>query len=373
MRVLISGYYGFGNVGDEAVLQSMVQGLRRVDPSIEITVLSVVPQLTKELNQVNAIHRFDWKKIFFTMLRTDVFVSGGGTLLQNATSTRSFLYYIGLILLAKFMRKRVVIFAQGFGPLKGIFSRTLARMVLNRVDLITLRDRVSYREIARLGVRKPKIYVTADPSLILKTPPVKEGQKVLGLEGVRSGRPLLGIAVRDVPRNKEEKIYKSLAQVIDWLAQEHKYSPVFVLFQCPQDMQETSKVINHMQEKSSVIFRMCRPEEMLALISNFDLLIGMRLHSLIFAAMNQVPMLGIAYDPKVRSFMKKIEQRCLSLNEGSDHRHLKVILEKIHKNKREIASLLRAKKKGIFDQASLNFSVFADYLKPRPKLQETKK
>ena len=83
MRILLSGYYGFGNVGDESILQSIIQGLRRVDPKIEITVLSVFPQMTREFNRVDAIDRFDWRKIFSAMLKTDVFVSGGGTLFQN--------------------------------------------------------------------------------------------------------------------------------------------------------------------------------------------------------------------------------------------------------------------------------------------------
>lgn len=373
MKVLLSGYYGFGNVGDESVLQSIIQGLRNFDPKVEITVLSVLPQLTKELNRVNSINRFDLLRIFFKMLKTDVFMSGGGTLMQNVTSTRSFFYYIGLILLAKLMLKKVVVFAQGFGPLKGGFSRGLARLILNRVDLITLRDRVSYNEIFKLGIKRPKIYVTADPSLILKTPPVVEGHKVLGLEGVRSGRPLLGIAVRSIPGSKEDKFYKSLAEVIDWLSQKYKYAPVFVLFQCPQDMHETSRVINYMQEKSSVIFRMCRPQEMLSLVSNFDLLIGMRLHSLIFSAMSHVPMLGLSYDPKIRAFMKKIDQPCLNVNEGLVSQKLKTALEKILADKEKVRINLEAKRKGVYDQALLNFDIFFEHFKHRRKLQKIKK
>ncbi|MEE8638769.1 MAG: polysaccharide pyruvyl transferase family protein, partial [Candidatus Margulisiibacteriota bacterium] len=151
------------------------------------------------------------------------------------------------------------------------------------------------------------------------------------------------------------------------------YAPVFVLFQCPQDMHETSRVINYMQEKSSVIFRMCRPQEMLSLVSQFDLLIGMRLHSLIFSAMSQVPMLGISYDPKIRAFMKKIDQPCLNVNEGLVSQKLRTVLEKILADKEKVRINLEAKRKGAYDQALLNFDIFFDHLKPGRKLQKTKK
>ena len=108
MKVLLSGYYGFGNVGDESVLQAIIQGLRDGNPDIKITVLSATPKITKELNGVNAIHRNNWLKIITRMLKTNVFISGGGTLFQNVTSTRSLYYYLSLILLAKIFFKKVM-------------------------------------------------------------------------------------------------------------------------------------------------------------------------------------------------------------------------------------------------------------------------
>ncbi len=370
MKVLISGYYGFGNVGDDSVLQAIVQGLRDYDPKINITALSRSPKLTRELEGVNSIDRYAWGRIFLKMLRTNVFISGGGTLLQNVTSNRSFLYYISLIILAKVMRKKTIVMAQGFGPLQGRFFRTLARIVLNRVDLITVRDRDSFEEIRKLGIKRPKLYLSGDPSAILKVPKAEIGKMILSLEAIRTGKPLLGIAVRSVPRKEEEKLYQALSEAVDWLSREHNYSPVFILFQCPEDMSETSMVLNNMQEKSSVVFRMCRPDEMLSLVSNFDLLIGMRLHSLIFAAMNSVPMLGISYDPKVEAFMKMIDQPCLRVGEDITGQGIIEALEKILARKKETRAELDQKLKELHDQAALNFRLFFNYFKPRRKLKK---
>lgn len=305
------------------------------------------------------------------MLRTNVFVSGGGTLFQNVTSNRSFLYYIALIVLAKFFRKKIVILAQGFGPLMGKFYRAMARFILKRVDLITVRDKDSFDEIRKLGVNKPKVYLCGDPSAILKIPKAEIGKSILSLEGIKRGRPLAGIAVRSVPKKSEEKLYKALAEAVDWLAKTCNFSPVFLLFQSPGDMGETSRVINNMQEKTNVIFRICRPDEMLSLICNLDLLIGMRLHSLIFAAMNSVPMLGISYDPKVEAFMKSIEQPYLKAGENINSQNIISSLEKILAAKTETRSFLDKNLKELKDQAALNFKLFFNYFRPRRKLNKS--
>ncbi|MBN2057290.1 MAG: polysaccharide pyruvyl transferase CsaB [Candidatus Saganbacteria bacterium] len=371
MKVLISGYYGFGNVGDESVLQALVSGLKEIDPDIGITVLSAAPKITKELNKVEAVNRYNWFRLLVKMLKTNVFISGGGTLFQNITSTKSFVYYVGLVLLAKLMFKKVAVIGQGFGPLQGRFNRFLAKFALNRANLITLRDSASYEELKRLGVRNRNIFVTADPTAMLKLPLLQEGRKILSLEAVRLGKPLLGVAVRNVPRQDEERLYQTLSATLDWLAKERNLSPVFILFQCPEDMGETSKVINYMEQKSNVIFRICRPDEMLSLIANFDLLIGMRLHSLIFAAMNQVPMLGLSYDPKVDAFMKEIGQPYFPATGDLAPESLRSALERILSNRDAVRQQLSESKKRLHQQAEQNFSLFFEHFARNKEKAET--
>ncbi|MBU0672140.1 MAG: polysaccharide pyruvyl transferase CsaB [Candidatus Margulisbacteria bacterium] len=362
MKVLISGYYGFGNVGDESVLQAIVAGLRQAEPEIKITVLSASPKVTQELNNVKSIHRYKWLKLLQKMIKTDVFISGGGTLFQDVTSSRSFWYYLGLVLLAKLLFKKVMVMAQGFGPLQGRFNRLMARLILNRVNLITVRDSESFEALKQLGIKRPKMQVTADPSFILKEPRLEDGRRVLSLEAVRLDRPLLGIAVRSVPKKDEERLYKTLSEVVDWLARTYNYAPVFILYECPQDMGESSKVSNHMLQKSNVIFRICRPDEMLSVVANFDLLIGMRLHSLIFAAINQVPMLGISYDPKVEAFMADLKQPFLKIDQSIDFKRLRDALEWIVANKAKIKANLATRKQELRELAERNFKLFFEQL-----------
>jgi len=360
MRILLSGYYGSGNVGDEAVLESMVQEFKRRVADIEMVVISASPELTTEFYQVKSIHRYNLIKILREMLKADIFVSGGGTLFQDSTSSRSFWYYLGLILLAKVLRKKTAVFAQGFGPLRKNINQKVARLVLNRVDFITLRDDESYRRLKEIGVKKPPILVTADPSFMLAPPGPLEGKKILSLEGIPMDRPLIGVSIRSLPRQAalEERVSKALAESLDQMVRKFNCQPVFMLLHCPEDIREANAVINLMQEKSSVVFRICHPKEIISLISRFDLLIGMRLHALIFAAMNGVPMLGISYDPKVESFMKFIDQPCFSLDESINADSIIEKIEAIWSARENIKADLKKKQKGLHDNAALTFELF---------------
>ncbi|MFA4843838.1 MAG: polysaccharide pyruvyl transferase CsaB [Candidatus Margulisiibacteriota bacterium] len=317
MRIVLSGYYGFGNVGDEAVLQAILNELTSRVPDAEICVLSAAPQLTAELNRVRAIPRYSLFRIIRELRQADIFVSGGGTLFQDATSRRSFLYYLGLVWLAKRLGRRVVILAQGFGPLRGRLNRLLARVVLNRVDLITLRDDESRQELERLGVGRPEIVVTADPTLLDTVPPLVEGRKVLALEGVPAGVPLVGLALRGLKGQSE--LENRLAQEIAAeLNRSPRRQPVFLLFQCPEDMGMARKVIDRLTVPYHVIYRLCRPEEMLAMFPHFDLVVAMRLHAVIFATLAKVNCLALSYDPKVSSFARLVEQPCVEVSAGAE-------------------------------------------------------
>lgn len=362
MKILVSGYYGFGNVGDEAVLGAMVQGFRQYLPESEITVLSAAPRLTAELNQVGSVSRFDLPGILREIRKADVVVSGGGSLFQDVTSNRSFLYYIGIVWLAKLLGKKVMVFAQGFGPLRKRFNRWLARLVLNRVDLITLRDEDSLAELRKMGVKRPPVRVTGDPTALLEVEDKSEGRKILGLEGIPLNKPLIGVSVRSIPRSprSEEQCFKHLAEKLDALAADHGLLPVFIFFQCPEDMRQASMVMGLMKEKSYAVFRICRPDEMFSLFTQFELVIGMRLHALVFAALNAVPMLGISYDPKVEAFMKSIGRPYIRLdsphlsvgNELNEH------LEKMLAQKDAIKRDLEARKRTLVENAKLNFDLF---------------
>ena len=360
MKILIAGYYGFGNVGDDAVLQAILQELRAREKQIEIVVLSAKPQLTKELYAVNSIYRYDWRKFISETRSSDVLLIGGGTLFQNITSNRSLIYYVSLVIAARMLGKKVVIFAQGFGPLKGKFYAWLTRLAFGSAALITIRDKESLAAVKNMRLKSQKVYLTADPAALLEVTK-EEGEKILSMEGIKKSEKLtLGIALRSMLEQRSLP-YEKLARIIDGMVKQYNFYPIFLLFQCPEDMAATSKVIGAMQENSTVIFRICRPEEMLSIISQIDLLIGMRLHALIFAAMSGVPALGLAYDPKIEAFMQSVQQPYFSMDQFDEEKFRAIMEESISKRD-EIVRELYASREIIRRQAKLNFDLLFDLI-----------
>jgi len=303
--VLISGYYGFQNAGDEAVLYSIVQALRSLMPGLAITVLSVQPEQTAAELQVDAVNRWQLPAVAAAVRRADLVISGGGSLFQDVTGPKSLLYYLGVVLLARLFRKPVAIYAQGLGPLQRPWSRWLTGRVLNRVQLITLRDSASRQLLEAIGVRRPPVYITADPVLSLEPAkmdlsPGRTRWQQLGLTG-----PVAGIAVRSW--RGVESCWPALARAADDLVA-GGWQVLFLPFHFPADVDACRQVARLMQNPAVVLRENIDLATMMGLIGQLDILIGMRLHALILAAVMGVPFLALPYDPKVAAFARLVEQ-----------------------------------------------------------------
>ncbi|MGM9536884.1 MAG: polysaccharide pyruvyl transferase CsaB [Candidatus Onthomonas sp.] len=165
-RILISGYYGFDNLGDELLLTALLRELRQTAPESRIAVLSACPNATERRHSVEAVSRDRPGAVLRALSRCDLLISGGGSLLQDGTSSRSLWYYLGLLALAQGMGKRTMIYSQGAGPLLRPWNRALTRRVLSKATAITLRDQASRETLEGLGLKRPML-VTADPVLSL--------------------------------------------------------------------------------------------------------------------------------------------------------------------------------------------------------------
>lgn len=139
-RIVISGYYGFANAGDEAMLAAIIKALRSTEDALELTVISGNPQVTAAQYGVTSIHRFNPLEIISSLRGCDLLLSGGGSLLQDVTSKRSLLYYLSILGLGLLLGKKVMLFAQGIGPIHSGLLRKLTKVVCSHVNLITVRD-----------------------------------------------------------------------------------------------------------------------------------------------------------------------------------------------------------------------------------------
>ncbi|MCD7778046.1 MAG: polysaccharide pyruvyl transferase CsaB [Clostridiales bacterium] len=302
-EVLITGYHGYGNYGDEATLLAIKEGIEKMNADVKITALSYDPEFTKTEYGINAVQRFNVFKVFWAVFKSKVIVSGGGTLLQDISSTRSLFYYLGIIKLAKLLGKKVLVYANGIGPVNKESNRKLIGKIVNKVDIITLREEPSLNDLVSMGVTKPPTYVTADPAFNLTSESDARAEEILLQEGIPTDKPLVGVAVRDWKKAKYGDEYiREIAIACDSLIRNGN-NVLFIPMQYKTDSEFSRKVMDNMEEESYILKQPYKPKEIMAVIGKLKLTIGMRLHSLIFSSVKNVPMLGIIYDPKVEYYI----------------------------------------------------------------------
>jgi polysaccharide pyruvyl transferase CsaB len=307
INLLIAGYHGFGNCGDEAILQAMTTNIRKMAKDVDITALSYRPEFTKTEYGIKSVQRFNVFDVVAAIRRSDIILSGGGTLLQNGTSTRSLVYYLSIIKMAKLFRKRVMLYANGIGPVNGAFNRRLVRSVVNTVDVITLREKLSEADLRSIGVSKPNILVTADPAFNLISISDAEAWDIFKNENIPTDKELVGVSVRNWSKAMYGDDYVvKIAEVCDKIAKEGK-TVVMLPMEYPRDIEVSNRVISKMTQKAYIFKNRYTPSQILGIVGCFNLMISMRLHTLIFAAIKNVPMLGVIYDPKVEYYLKELE------------------------------------------------------------------
>ena len=306
-EILVSGYYGFNNSGDDALLKAIIADLKKYKESPNIVVLSANPNETARSYRVKAINRFNLIGIMRHMKKAEMLISGGGTLIQDGTSTKSLWYYLSVIRLALKNGLKVMLYSNGIGPLNKASNANQTAKVLNKVNLITLRDEASYKTLREIGVTVPETLVTADPVFGLDCADKERGKRLLEEAGVPKGNRILGVSVRrwqDSGRDFE----KAVAAACDYAAEKYGMYPVFIPMQPEKDMPVSQSIIRLMKAKASAISGRRSVEDIMSIFGCLDMCIGMRLHSLIYSAAAGVPLIGLAYDPKIVSFMAYTHQ-----------------------------------------------------------------
>ncbi|WP_250277926.1 polysaccharide pyruvyl transferase CsaB [[Clostridium] colinum] len=303
INLLIAGYHGYGNCGDEATLMAMTTNIKEMAPDVNITAISHIPELTKTEYNINSVQRFNAIEVIKAIFKSDIILSGGGTLIQNGTSTRSLLYYLSIIKVAKLFKKKVMLYSNGIGPVNGNINRKLVKMVVNNVDLITLREEFSKNDLLDMGVKKPEIHITADAAFTLKSISDKSAINFLIKEKIPLDKDIIGVSVRNWSKAKYgDKYIKEIAKACDNMVKQDK-TVLFIPMEQPKDIETSKKVMYEMKQDSYILQQSYKPDEILGIIGQTKLILGMRLHTLLFSASKKVPMIGLVYDPKIEYYL----------------------------------------------------------------------
>lgn len=307
--VLISGYYGFDNLGDEAILEEICNELKELTPASDIVVLSANPAATASRYGITAIKRTDVRAMATMLLRSRLFISGGGGLFQNTRSLGSIVFYGGQIVLAKMLGAQVMIFAQGIGPLTNGTAKQLTRAFFNMADLIAVRDDSS---AAMLDAWKIPATRTADP--VWRLAETEPPDSVLN--ELPTDRPVFGLSLR-ITANLTAKHVSTLAEKMAAVLPGNAHVLLLPL-QAEQDLEP----LGRFEQEWARLGRSCStldttrlllPSQWISLFRRCRGLIAMRLHALILALKAGIPVAGIAYDPKVAHVLSEFEQPCLIL------------------------------------------------------------
>lgn len=305
--VVVCGAYGRGNAGDDAILDAILQEMRSLDPDMPISVLSKDPKSTRLTYRVRAIHRSNIFAWTHAMKHAKLYINGGGSLIQDVTSRRSLWFYLHNIQTAKRCGCKVQMYGCGIGPVTREHHRNLAAKVLNRsVDVITLREPDSATELERMGVTKPEILLTADPALTLRRADGIETDSVMLRAGIPPEGRYLCFALRRW-KGFEEKapLFGKAAQ---YAYETYGLTPVFLSVEKHLDPGAGRLAAQGLTIPHYFLDDAGGSSTIIGAISRMQVVVSMRLHALIFAAGQGVPLAGVVYDPKVSAFLRYIGQ-----------------------------------------------------------------
>ena len=305
----VCGYFGCGNTGDDAILLGLTEALQSACPSLHLIALTKAPRRDRRRFGIECVGRKRPLAILGAALRSDALMFGGGSLLQNLTSTRSLSYYLGLICLAKHLRLRVCFCAAGIGPLIGKRQLLRTRDALNTCHYISLRAETSVRLLRSIGVDPAKLHVGADMAFLMPTPPPERAVFLAKEYDIPKEQHILCVVLHG---GKETAHMRAvMLSALHILCQRHHLMPVFLIFDPSKDRAATLAASHALGGR---VISLWEPSDAVSILSRADALIAMRLHALILSTVAGTPAIGIptdSRDDKISAFADSVGQEVI--------------------------------------------------------------
>lgn len=333
-KILITGYYGLGNIGDEAILSGIISSLNAYVNDAKISVITNNPNETRDLHNVlpvsqsfkkgiipfmkNQIMKREMLRVYQAINDCDIFILGGGELLQDL-KVHYLPILLSLVYLAQKKNKKTVIYGIGAGPIETKLGKTLCKNILNKVDLVTVRDSRSKIALENCGVSN--VIQTVDPAFGIDIPDKHTSDHLLHEMNVTNCENIISTTLHNLLYNDD--IYrksngagidltyrrKKMGDIYDHILDEWDNKRLIFLPTVGTDINGYEKIREFMSnaDKTTVINHTSDFRYFSSLLSISDVLIGMRLHSLIIATMLGIPFVPISYSGKVKSFLELVD------------------------------------------------------------------
>lgn len=365
VKIGISGSYGGLNLGDEAILHCIVRQIRETIENTEITVF------TRDCNDTLKRHGVERAiqarslarpEIIPEIQKLNILVIGGGGILYDAHAK----VYLREAEIALEKGVPVMVYAVGAGPLKEPSVQDYVKMVLNSVDALTVRDRRSRQILEESGVQKD-ILVTADPALLLEPQLVEHS--MIKHEDIVGKRRLIGLSVRETgvaaPDIQESHYHKLLANAADFIIERYDADVVFVPMEPKAfDLQHSHAVISQMlrPQRATVLHGNYSSGQLLSILSRMEFAVGMRLHFLLFAAVQGIPFVALPYSPKVVGFLEDMQMEMPPINLVNEGR-LMAYIDRSWDHRKILQSQIKKMVPVLQNRANQNNAILVDLLK----------
>ena len=290
-RVVLAGYYGLGNLGDELLLHVVLEQLKS-RPQIEPCVLSGNPEQTHKRYGVRAANRASPPSIVRALWGARALLFGGGGLLQDTTSARSLSYYLGLMRLAKWLGVPVLLWGQGLGPLSDRGQQHVANTLKN-VAYVGVRDPASATLLKRRHIEAdhqgPDLALSLSPT----SPPASQGAV-----------SLLGLSLAPPQAAHRKAVLRRLTSALEWVRTQHDLTPIFLA--CNQHDLAFGMDLAQRVPLTVLPLNLDSPQNQVSLFSGLKVVWGSRLHALVLSTLAGVPYAALGYDPKIQHFVTQV-------------------------------------------------------------------
>lgn len=296
-KYIVSGYIGFDNFGDEAIAKVLVDRLKK-DDAEKITLISSNPEKTAKIHQVNSCQMLNfWKDL----READVLISGGGSLLQDVTSVKSLIYYLGVIYSALILGKKVEIFAQGIGPINSKIGQILTRIALKFARKISVRDKKSQEFLTKWNIKSELVN---DPILDLEIPN-------------KNKKGVVGIQLRAYPTLTDKFLNNLADEIVKHFSSKRVQ---LISLQDSIDLEVCEKFAHYLRIKGFdgdiEILNNLSINQVFECISNLEYLVAMRFHANVVGLKAGIKTLAINYDIKVKKLAEQYNLPLIELKQN---------------------------------------------------------
>lgn len=354
-RVLIAGYFGCGNLGDDAILLGFLEAIQ--NSAIEPRLLSGAPEESHRMYGLHSYPRKDMAAVSRAINDCDILVFPGGSIFQDVTSLGSVLYYSNLVGSAKKAGKRVLLLGQGVGPLNNFIGKSRAAKAFNQADAITVRDQASAQTLKSLGVKAtPRI--AGDFAFLLPKPSLADDSSGFSVGQMRA----VGLAPRPVGKNSKEiiELFAGLSRMLF----QNNLMPVLV----EMDRADDAELINAIEKaqggKIPSIRKVQNPMQLQAKLARMDAIIAMRLHAGILATTVDVPPFMVSYDPKVTAFASAMELPPAPSFQGLTPTRLYENFVQFHKDRERYLRSIQRRREEQAQAARISVQTLLDFAEP---------